>query len=96
MKPTFRQASPIQFRKLVAECFGYRWRLSKTSIQIVQRAESCADPFAFIWRMIDLHSMQQTCSRRVDEENHLNFRVRKLRPNSSGQVQGEGISNLCI
>jgi len=95
-EPTFHQPSLKQFRKLVAGWLGNRRRLRKTLIQIARVAQSCADPLAFIRRMIDLNSVQQICSRCVNEESHLDFCAWKQRSNLSSQVQRERISDLCI
>jgi len=71
LKPAFHQVLSIQFRKLVAGQLGNRRGLEETLIQIPRETQSCANPLAFIRRMIDLNSMQQICCRCVNEENYL-------------------------
>jgi len=93
LKPTFHQVLSIQFRKLVAGRLGNRRRLGETLIQIPRGTQSCANPLAFIRRMIDLNSMQQICCCCVNEENDLSSCALKQWSHLAGKVQRERVSD---
>ena len=58
--------------------------------------QSCAHPLTFVWGMIDLYPSQQVGSFRVNEESYLNYCAPGQRSNLAGQVQREGIPDLCV